>query len=203
MKTSQESFRETWAKLPVEKKEKIEAMKKEDVEELRVMKGNVKGVKINTGLGWRAKRKLKSKPESSYLVKMIFSNGTTRYWVVETDDELFVYKKRMYYLRKENSFYNLTHHQQELIYYDDYVCPIEKNVVLMEDEEEKDSNLRKAFFSIVPSNLKPLIKMEYVKALAESSEFSKYLKLSLIFGLLNFALLVYLGYTAYKHWGAM
>ena len=199
--SAEQSFKESWAKLPEEKKKKIEEMKNKDKEEISLLSGIATPLKKLKGLTKKDKRKLIKKPESAYLVKMMFSNGTSKSWVVVSEDEFFVYKKRMYYLRKENSFYNLTHRQDELIYFDDYVCPVEKSPKLLEDSEEKDETLKKTFFSIVPSNIKPIIRMEYIKALAESSEFSKYLKLALVFALLNLIILIYIGYQIYRNWG--
>lgn len=127
-------------------------------------------------LGWFQKRKFKKHPDRSYFITMFFSNGTCKEFVIVSNDEVFTYKKRMYYLRFENSFFNLTQNQNHLLYFDDYPVPINKQITKTGD---------KAFFSVSPDNLKPLLKMEYVKVLSQNLELDKYLKMSAIFSIIN------------------
>lgn len=121
------------------------------------------------GLPWRDRRKLKKKPEISFLIKMLFSNGTCKEFVISTSHETFTYKKRSYYLKYDDAYFNLTQNQFELTYFDDCSVPINKSIKYEGD---------KAFFSVTPENLKPLIDMNYVKVLASSADLDKYLKMN-------------------------
>ena len=56
-----------------------------------VKKGFVRLKKKWEGLLKKDKRKLKKKPETSFLVRMFFSNGTSREFVVSTNNELFTH----------------------------------------------------------------------------------------------------------------
>lgn len=123
-------------------------------------------------LGFRNVWKLKSKPEKSFLIKMLFSNGTSKEFVIVGKTETFDYRKRTYYLQYENSWFNITQNQYELTYFDDFPVPVNRKIIKEGDE---------AFFSVTPENLKPLIKMEYVKALASSEEITKKLKTIIFF----------------------
>lgn len=128
------------------------------------------------GLKRKDKRILKNNPETAFYIEMYFSNGTSREYVIKSKEECFCYKKRWYYLRFEDSWFNLTQNQYKLNYYDDHPVPIDRKVIRKGD---------KNFFSVTPENLKPLIEMEYVKALASSQELSKYLKMTAVIGFIN------------------
>ncbi len=125
--------------------------------------------KRKSKLGYWNKRKLKKHPESSFLIRMKFSNGTSKEFVVYTRKETFKYMKRTFYLRYENSWFNLTQNQYELDYFDDYPVPLDREILKKGD---------KAYWSVTSDNLKPLIEMEYVKALASSADIDKYLKMN-------------------------
>jgi len=115
-------------------------------------------------LGFWQKRKLKKNPDNTFLIYMMFSNGTCREFVIKSTSELFQYKKRWYYLRYENSWFNLTQNQYVLCFFDDYPVPIDRKVL-----KEGDKN----FWTVTPENLKPLFDMQYVKVLSQSQELDK------------------------------
>jgi hypothetical protein len=140
----------------------------------------VRELEQQENLSFKNKRRLNGKPDRAYLITMRFSNGTRRTWVIISKSEFFTYRKRMYYLFYENAFYDLTHHVYHLDYFDDYSCPIDRSIFLKADKDAQDSSKAQAFFSVTPSNLKPIIKMEYVKALADSQSLSKYMKFLVI-----------------------
>ena len=133
--------------------------------------GKVKQLEKRDGLNIRARFKLNKKADSSFLVTMLFSNGCTRQFVVATNKEVFKYKGRLYYLRYENAWFDLSFRQYRLFYFDDYAVPIDREVIKKGDEN---------WFSVTSSNLRPLIKQSYVKALQESAELTKMLKMVMI-----------------------
>ena len=120
-------------------------------------------------LGFWQKRKLKRKPETSFLIRMFFSNGTSKEFVISTTKETFDYLGRTYYLRYEDAYFNLTQNLYELNYFDDYPVPLDREVVKIGDEK---------FWTVTSENLKDIIKMEYVKALASSQELNKFLRMN-------------------------
>lgn len=120
-------------------------------------------------LGFWQKRKLKRKPETSFLIRMFFSNGTSKEFVISTTKETFDYLGRTYYLRYEDAYFNLTQNLYELNYFDDYPVPLDREVVKIGD---------KKFWTVTSENLKDIIKMEYVKALASSQELNKFLRMN-------------------------
>ncbi len=120
-------------------------------------------------LGFWHKRRLKRKPETAFLIRMFFSNGTSKEFVISTTKETFDYLGRTYYLRYEDAYYNLTQNLYELNYFDDYPVPLDREVVKIGD---------KNFWTVTSENLKDIIKMEYVKALASSQELNKFLRMN-------------------------
>lgn len=142
--------------------------------------------RFRKGLSWRDRRKLKKHPEMSYLITMFFSNGTKKEFVIKTKKETFSYRGREYYLRYEEGWYNLTQNQYELNFFDDYAVPIDRKIL-------RKGN--KAFFSVTPENLKPIIDMNYVKVLAESGDLNKWVKMTAMFSLvlvLGFIILLFM-----------
>ncbi len=138
------------------------------------------------------KRRLKKKPETSFLIRMIFSNGTSKEFVISTRAEIFTYKKRTYYLQYDESVFNLTQNQYELSYFDDVPTPLRRRIIKTGD---------KAFWAVTPENLKPLIEMNYVKVLAQNTEIDKYLKSTTMLTIFNMMLgfiILFFSYKSYK-----
>jgi len=139
--------------------------------ELPVTAGTSRELNKKEGLSFIEKAKLKLSPTKSYLIKMFFSNGTCKEFVIVTKSETFTYNKRTYYLRYEDAWFNLTQNQFELCYFDDYPVPIDRAIQKLGEKE---------YFSVTPENLKPLIKMNYVKVLAQS-DFDQKLNTMIVF----------------------
>lgn len=158
--------------------------------------------KKRKGLSMIDKLKLRLSPQTTFIVNMHYSNGTKRIFVVNAKDETFDHKGRTYYLRYEDAWFDLTNNQYILNFFDDYAIPIDREVMRKEDpallKDPKLSKFARAYWSVTPHNLKPLIKMEYVKALAESHDITKYLKLILLFTVISLFILVIIGYGMYK-----
>ena len=162
-------------------KAKLEKEVKKKVPELpefpdKDMGANLKPIKKLSKLKFRDKWRLRRKPEKSFLVTMLFSNGTSKTFVVATREEVFTYKKRTYYLKYDDSWFSLSHNQYRLFYFDDSPVPLQREIIKRGE---------KPFWSVSPDNLKPLLKMEYVKTLAQSQELSRFLKFSLLLGVAN------------------
>lgn len=182
---------------------KLEKAHKEDMVMPEVTDGKVKELKKGKKLSFMDKLRLRRKPQQSFLVTMKFSNGTRRTWVISTKGELFTYRKRTYYLYYQNAYYDLTHNQYHLEFFDDFAMPIDRKIVQLEDENVSDDEQKRAFFSVTPSNLKALIKMEYVKALAESQELNKYLKMVTTITVVIGLLVLYIVYKLYRITGSI
>lgn len=133
-------------------------------EDIPVVAGLSREKKKQENLTFIDKLKLKHRPTRSYLIKMFFSNGTAKEFVIVTKAETFKFKGRSYYLRYEDSWFNITQNQYELNYFDDFTVPIDRAIQKMGD---------KRFFSVTPENMKPLIDMNYVKVLAQAQDFEK------------------------------
>ena len=147
-----------------------------DFPELPTASESVREVNKLEKLGFWNKSKLRRKPDKSFLITFFFSNGTSRTFVIATREETFDYKGRTYYLKYDEAWFDLSHKQYRLLYFDDFAVPINRMIQKIGD---------KAFFAVTPENLKPLIKQEYVKALAQSHELSRYLKFSLLLAIVN------------------
>jgi hypothetical protein len=172
-------------------------------EQVHVVIENEKDVKKRKNLGFWGKFKLRMYPSSTFLILMEYSNGTSKLFVLKSSNETFKHKGRMYYLRYEDALYNLTHGQYILRYHEDYATPIDREITKLKDEELVDGKppsdeKRTAFWSVTSHNLKPLIKMEYVKALASAQEISKYLKLGLVIGLVTLCILGFVAMQTYR-----
>ncbi len=107
---------------------------------------------------WK-RSKLKSKPDTSYIITMLFGNGTLKTFVVIPKNNTFKMKKKLYYIVYEECFFDLTNSQYHLFYEEQYCTPINREVIA----DDKDP-----YFAITPSSLKSLIKFEYVKTLASA-----------------------------------
>jgi len=83
-----------------------------------VANGEVREKDKRENLPRKERKRLNKKPETAFFVEMFFSNGTSREFVVSTPEEVFRYRKRWYYLRFENSWFNLTQNQYKLNYFD-------------------------------------------------------------------------------------
>ena len=155
-----------------QKEEAIQKKKDDEKNDIpTVEEGTVKEVNEQDKLSFMDKWKLKRKPQTSFVITMLFSNGTMKTFVIVASSEVFKYRKRWYYLRFEEGYYDLSHKEQHLLYHEDFAVPLGRQMY-------KDGD--KAWFTVTPDNLKPLVEMEVVKALVSSTELNKYLKMIMI-----------------------
>lgn len=146
-----------------------------------VQTGRVSEIKKGSGLSWWDRQKLKRNPETSYIISMEFSNGTTRDFVVATRDETFTYKGRTYYLRYEDARFDLSRNQYKLVFHEDHCLPLSRAIHRL--PAAPGDKWGAALRNINSTNLKPLLSMEYIKILAENL-ISKLVKLILIVSIL-------------------
>jgi len=129
---------------------------------------------------WKFSRKdntnLKRNPESSYIVTMLFNNGTKRTFVVKTSKQTFDFRKKTYFLYHEESFFDLSLNQYHLFFHESNSVPINREIALDGDE---------AYFNVTPENLKQLIAMEYVKVLAGANSLDMRMRIVIILVAVN------------------
>lgn len=141
--------------------------------------GKVKKAKRGDGFGFLQQRKMNASPTSTYLVSILFGNGTIKHIVLEGKGNIFTYNKRKYHLNKSQSWYDVNHHQNRLIYYEDYAEPLNRQIYVDGDRR---------YLSITPDNMQEVMAMEYVKVLSQSQQLSKWLKIAVFLMIANLAL---------------
>ena len=125
-------------------------------------------------LGYWDRRKLRKFPEKTYFVSMLFPNGTFREFVIVASEPTFDYKGKTYIIDTQKAYWDLMQCQYRLMYHFEYCCPISREIIHVTDRGKE------IFLSVNPSNVKELIKQEYVKILASSQNIDMYLKLNMI-----------------------
>lgn len=128
--------------------------------------------------GFWDKRKLALSPEKSFIIHMMFANGTSKIFVIKTRGYSFEMKKKTYFLIYEESWFNLSLNQYELFYHENYVVPINREVQQLGNE---------AYFNVTPENAKEIIDFEYVKVLAGANNISNSMRLIMILVIINLA----------------
>jgi len=122
-------------------------------------------------LPFKERRALDVKASQSYLITMMFNNGTLKTFVVTTEKSTFKMGDKSYYLYYEESWFDLTSNMYHLYYHEGQAVPINREV-------KRDGN--SDYFVVTPENLKPLIDFEYVKVLAGNIGLDKALKTIII-----------------------
>jgi hypothetical protein len=152
-------------------------------------KADVREVHKRESLTLKDKFLLKYHPNTTFLIEMIFSNGTCREWVLNSKKETFAYKGREYYLRYEDVKFSTSRNQYKLFFHEDFVVPIGTEIIQQGDD---------SFFSVKPHNLKPLINMEAVKALVSADSMNRLLKILIIIVIVLALIMVYVAYKISK-----
>ena len=135
------------------------------------------------------RRKLALSPEKSFIIHMLFANGTSKIFVIKTRGYSFEMKKKTYFLYYEESFFNLSLNQYELFYHENYVMPINREV------QQKGNE---AYFNVTPENAKEIIDFEYVKVLAGANNISNSMKIILILMIINVAVSVLIAFVLFR-----
>jgi hypothetical protein len=154
--------------------------------------GKVKVAKKHSGLKFWQKVKLNRNPLTTYLVTMIYGNATVEHFVLETSSNFFTHGKKLkYHLNKTKCLWDSNEKQNRLYYHVDCVEPLEFQ------EIHKITGLNEAYASITPQNLEPIIKMEFVRLIAEGPELSRMVKICLflliaVLGLLIIIVIIFI-----------
>lgn len=161
------------------------------------LQAKIKELKKHKGLNMGDKFRMRNKPSRAFLITMRYSNGTRKSFIITTSKETFKHKGRTYYLYYENAFFDISHSLYHLDFFDDFCCPIDREIIKLPDKDAPKGQER-AYFSVSPHNLRPLLAMEYVKSLAQSQELNKYLKLTLLFSLLSLVMTLLIVYKIFN-----
>lgn len=147
--------------------------------------GNIREIKQGEKISWRDRIRMGRNSDTAWVVTMLFSNGTCRQFVICTGQEMFKYKNRWYHLRYENSWFDLSFKYYRLFYFDDYVEPLDKEIIRKGDT---------AWWTITPSNVKGYTRQQHIKNITES-EITKWLKIIMIVS--GITLIAVFGMVAY------
>ena len=142
-------------------------------------------------LGFWDRRKMNKFPEKSYMVSMHFPNGTYKEFVVLCDKPSFDYMGKTFIIDTKKAVWDLMQNQYRLTYHFEYCVPVSREILHTANKGQE------IFLSVNPSNVKELIKQEYVKILASSQNIDTYLKLGMIVGFINLFLLVVMNIMMY------
>ena len=142
--------------------------------------------------------KLKRKPQSTVSIIMNHHNLTVKQFVLDVKDNVFKYQGKNYVIIHELQKFNLSLNLPEYHYHEGYAVPFDNEVVEQIDEDEVQEERKRAFLSVTPHNVKKVIKMEYVKALAQATELNKYLMTILLFGGLTMLMNIIIIVLVYK-----
>ena len=173
----------------VSKKKKIKLTRKKDNQNIKKAsieaddndnkKGRVMEVKRVSGLkakfqrrknlinfGFWSNRNLKKEPETCFIIEMLYSNGTSKQFVLQTGKNTFSMKVgntlKTYHLFYEECYFDISLNQYRLIYSENFTEPINREI--MADNENSP------YFSVSPDNLKDLIAMNYVRNITKVDE---------------------------------
>ncbi len=153
--------------------------KKKEIKKVQGFKKKERWLKFSFFDRW----KLDKHPERSFVITMKFTNGTCKTWVIKSKEPYFKYAGKMYSIVYEENYFDLSLRQFHLFYAENHPIPINREIVQLENPS--DPNKKEAYFSVTPSNLEPLIKQQYVKALTGGEEFQKTTKALLIIAFIN------------------
>jgi len=138
-------------------------------------------------------RNLKKKPESTYIIEMLFSNGTCKSFVLETTEPTFKLSnddKRLYYMFYEECYYDITLKQNRFIYSEEHCTPINREIQTIKDEDGEES----PYFYVNPENMKDFIEMRYIKAITENPDgfdYIGFIKKNWLFIVIGIGILIY------------
>ncbi len=178
-------------KLIKEKETEIETLKsniklrEEDLEKYKLT--NRQRWDVSKCYSKKDMRKLRKKPELSYIVTMLYPNRTSKDFVVVGERKTFNYQKRTFILNiKEGSWYDLTMNQYHLYYFFNEAEPITNkmhplpNIVYTGVEKGHES-----FLAVKSDNAQEVLEQEYVRILASANQLNLWLKINLILCVFN------------------
>lgn len=116
---------------------------------------------------------MRKRPDITYIVTMMFPNGTLITKCIKTKDRTFNFHKKDYHLYYEEAWYDLSLNAYRLFYHANYVEPINREVMQKGDE---------AYFNVTPENVKKIIGFKYVDVIAGTSTKFEWMYLLIAFG---------------------
>ena len=127
----------------------------------------VKKKKHNLRFPIMQRRTLNIHPEHSFIITMLFANGTLKTFVLNAKGTTFEMNKRTYHLFYEESWFDISLNQYHLFYHENLPVPINREISKQGDE---------SYFNVNPDNLKDLLAGEYVKILVKANQITDALK---------------------------
>jgi hypothetical protein len=152
---------------------------------ITVEEGSAKIAEKQRGLSWKQKMKLSRSPTKTYLVTMFYGNGSCEHFVVETTSHFFSHgKNKKYHINKTLCQWDANENTYHLYYHEDQAEPLEFKQIHV--NETTDTMMA----SVTPENLDSVIKMEFVRLIAEGPELGKMMRIMLFLGIATLGLLL-------------
>lgn len=126
-------------------------------------------------LGFWEKHHLKKNAEHTFIVRMLFANGTAKEFAVHSKSQTFTYKGKTYYLFYEECYFDLSLNQFLFIFHENFSVPINREIV---EKAEKEGD--EAYFVVKPGVLKDYGKMESLRAVVGKGDQDKLMLIVLI-----------------------
>jgi len=159
----------------LEQDQQVKDVKKEDLKMFQGFWGR-----------WNKKKTIKQ-PQNAYLITMFYNNGTEKTFTIVTEKNTFLHRAKLYVIIYEEVWKDLNMDNYHFYYNEGCPVPINRELSWIRDSDAEIGK-EEAFFSVSPHNLKSIIKMEYVQALANAVELNKYLQLNTIMNFFNIVL---------------
>lgn len=140
---------------------------------------------------WRFmdKRRLKRKPATSYVVTMLFPNGTSRTFVIATRKRTFKMGSLHYVLRQEEAYMDLSLKKYHFYYHAHHAVPINREVTAVGDER---------YFTATPENMEGLLQQKYVEVLVAAQGLAKLIKTILVLAFVQAGLTAIVLFTVWR-----
>ncbi len=164
---------------PIQKSEEKPKLIKQGIFKKPLPMDKLIPIEKGAGFGFFKKMKMYRNPSITYLITMLYGNGTMKHFIILTTKDMFTLNKKKYHLNKNEGWYDINFHQHRLMYHVDYVEPINKELKIEGD---------KAYMSLNPENIEPVLSMEYIKVLSQSQTLTKWIKMVLLFVVIILAL---------------
>ena len=124
------------------------------------------------GLKTGDKLKLDKNPTTTYLVTMIFGNGSCEHLVSEPDIlGFFKHRKKKYHINQKNCIWDSNENNNRLFFHENYVEPLEIKEIITSENENR------MIAYVTPENVDGVIKMESVRLIAEGPDLQKWVKI--------------------------
>lgn len=116
-------------------------------------------------------KKLKKIPDRCLLITMLFANGTAKSYIISTEKGIFKLGGKEYIINCEESFFDLTLNMYHLYFHEDFVMPINREIV---------STGKECFFSVTPENVTKFNQHKYVEKILTPDSTNALLKIIII-----------------------